>query len=222
MRDPYFANYKLQIAIYQWARVACRVMASGEQTTALIRQLPPMGVGFILVALYWGGALAIGAALWSSGAIQNSTEFLQAFSHYLWTFVLITLVAWAYWLYCVYAFHKVLAEVPGWRHPTAPGKAVWLYFILGYNFYWMVKWPSQVADFVNWRTGSVKMPRWLPGTVALIAFFLRFVESGLGTALIFGVGVYLSHYIKLALLAQPPLSTLSSGQSQKPDDRVIG
>jgi len=196
-------------------------MANAEQTTALIRQLPPMGVGFILVALYWGGALAIGAALWSSGAVHNSTEFLQAFSHYQWTFLLIIGVAWAYWLYCVYAYHKVLAEVPGWKHPTRPAKAVWLYFIPVYNFFWMVKWPSQVADFVNWRTGSVKIPRWLPGTLALIAFFLRFVEAGMGTALVFGVGVYLSHYIKLALLAPPPLPSPSSGQLQKSDDPVI-
>jgi hypothetical protein len=182
-------------------------MVNGQQTVALIRRLPPMGIGFILIGLYWGGALAIGAALWSSGTIQNSTEFMQAFTHYQWTFVLIILVAWVYWLYCVYAFHKVLADVPGWTHPTTPGKAVGFHFIPIYNLFWLVKWPSQVADFVNSRTHGRRMSRWLPGTLILIGVAFRFVEAGLGTGLIFMVGVYLSRNIKQALLtpsAPPP------------------
>ena len=181
-------------------------MENAEYKASLIRRLPPMGIGFLLVAMYWGGALAIGAALWSSGTIQDSSEFLEAFAHYQWTFVVIILAAWAYWLYCVYAIHKVLADVPGWRHPTTPARAVGLHFIPLYNLYWFVKWPSQVADFVNWGTRRNTMSRWLPGSLIVVGIAFRFVEAGLGTGLVFGVGAYLIRNIKRALLTPPPFS----------------
>jgi len=171
-----------------------------------------MGPGFLLVALYYGGATAIGLAITSGGKVHNIDELVQVFKQYQWSFLLIMAVAWAYWLYCVYAFYKVLADVPGWKQSTTPGKAVLFHFIPGYNLFWLVKWPSQIADFVNWRTQRPTMYRWLPGALILVGVALRFIEAGLGTILIFSVGVYLSRNIKRALLA-PPLP----GEGMPPD-----
>ena len=91
---------------------------------------------------------------------------------------------------------------PGYHQPISPGQAVARHFIPFYNFYWVFKWPSEIATFVNWRTQSRPMDGWLIGLLVLGGFVMRLlVDASIGTASIFSAGVYISRQILKALAA---------------------
>jgi hypothetical protein len=107
-------------------------------------------------------------------------------------FILIVLSATAYWLFCVYRFHKILAELSSGSYPYTPGEAVGRHFIPILNFIWLFQWPSAMTSYINER-GRVRMISGkLIGLLLLISVLLRFVDGGVGLACTFAVGMYLS------------------------------
>jgi hypothetical protein len=124
-------------------------------------------------------------------------EFLEVFldldqESFRLVFVMIVLAGWIYWLFCVHRFHKILAEMTGHRYPIQPGEAVGKHFIPFYNLYWLFVWPSTLSSHLN-QAGQVSMlPGALIGFVLLVSLLLRYVDGGVGLALTFSVGLYIS------------------------------
>lgn len=125
--------------------------------------------------------------------------------------LLINLAGWFYWLHCVYRFHDVMSQIPGYDHPITPWRAVGMHWVPLYNFYWVFKWPSEIATFVNWRTQSEAMKGPVAGVLVLLAVLVgRFVDGFLGLLLLFGAGTYISRQIRRAFAAPPvPASALA-------------
>lgn len=120
------------------------------------------------------------------------------------------LIAWIYWLYCVYRFHDAVGSVPGYRHPITPARAVALHFIPFFNFYWVFRWPSRIAAFVNWRTQTNSMQGWIAGVLVLASVVVVRIDGFVGMLLLFAAGAYISHRIKNAAGAAPvPASAMA-------------
>jgi hypothetical protein len=118
-------------------------------------------------------------------------------------FLIFVVATWIYWLWCVHRYHDILTSIPGYRHPISPGQAVARHFIPFYNIYWVFKWPTEVATFVNWRTQSTTMRGWIVGLLVLAGFVMRAVDASIGMAIVFCGGVYISREIRKALAAPP-------------------
>ena len=119
-------------------------------------------------------------------------------------------VGGVYWLVCVYQYHVLMNRIPGWQHPISPGRAVGFHFLPFYNFYWVFKWPQEIAKFVNISLRRPLMkPEWV-GVAVFAAFVVRFVfDPGLGLLLLFVAASYVSACLRLALPAfgaPPPAS----------------
>ncbi|MGH9779518.1 MAG: hypothetical protein ACRD5I_14015 [Candidatus Acidiferrales bacterium] len=117
-------------------------------------------------------------------------------------FRLIELAGSLYWLFCISAYHTVLKQVPGWKHPITPLRAVGFHFIPFYNLYWVFKWPSEIATFVNHRLSEKRMTGAYAGFLVLVGSLLgRFFDVAVGLVLIFSAGIYISRRLREALTA---------------------
>ena len=135
-------------------------------------------------------------------------------------FVLIVIAGWIYWLFCVHRFHKILAEMTRHRYPIQPGEDVGKHFIPFYNFYWLFAWPSTLASHLN-QAGQVSMlPGGLIGFALLISLLLRYVDGGVGLALTFAVGMYIS--AKLRKHMQSVKGVSPELLPPPPDPRMFG
>ena len=169
---------------------AGKVMAS-----ELIARLPKIWIGYLLALATLVGEMV---AFAQQPELANNTGlvvpplaiFLPAF------------VALVYWFTCVYRFHVVLANVPGWQHPVTPARAVWFHFIPVFQLYWLFRWPYAIAVFVNQRLHARAMSLWTGGASLLLALLCRVVEPALGTAMLFFTCSYISRQLKRALEAQ--------------------
>jgi hypothetical protein len=102
-----------------------------------------------------------------------------------------------------------MQHVPGWKHPISPARAVGFHFIPVYNFYWVFKWPQEIARFVNWRFQFPLMKPQMVGLMVFAAFVLRFIfDPGLGLILLFLAASYVSGCLRRAF-ALPPMPTAS-------------
>jgi hypothetical protein len=113
-----------------------------------------------------------------------------------------------YWLVCVYQYHVVMSRIPGWRHPISRARAVGFHFIPIYNFYWVFKWPQEIAKFVNASLERPLMKPEMVGVAVFGAFVVRFLlDPGLGLLLLFAAASYVSACLRQALAAsraRPP------------------
>jgi hypothetical protein len=76
-----------------------------------------------------------------------------------------------YWLFCIYRVHAVIRDASACMYPISPAKAVGFHFIPFFNLYWIFRWTSCIADFVN--TGqTVRMMRIWPGIGLLVGCLL--------------------------------------------------
>ena len=64
---------------------------------------------------------------------------------------LVSFIGGVYWFVCIYRYHVILAIVTGRKYPISPARAVGFHFIPFYQFYWVFKWPIEIARFVNFR-----------------------------------------------------------------------
>jgi hypothetical protein len=157
-------------------------------------RLPHLWIGFAMAALFLVAEFVV--------AVRKDLD---------WVLIVVTLIAWFYWLFCVYKFHDVMENIPGWEHPISSNRAVAMHFIPLYNFYWVFKWPKEVATFVNWRTQSQSMKGRLVGLAVLLAVLVfRSLDGFIGLLILFGCGVYISRCITKALGSPPvPLSAMA-------------
>ncbi len=110
-----------------------------------------------------------------------------------------------YWLVCIHRYHVVLQHVPGWKHPVSPARAVGFHFIPVYYLYWIFKWPSEIAKFVNARFQQPVMKPYLSGSIILAGFAMGlFFDPGLGLIVFFTAASYISACLRRAL-ALPPV-----------------
>lgn len=127
---------------------------------------------------------------------------------------LVSFVGGVYWFVCVYRVHVVMAHVPGWTHPISPARAVGFHFIPFYNLYWVFKWPSEIAIFVNGRLKRPVMKPVAVGMAVLAALVLRIFDPGFGLILLFFPMSYLSECLRRAFAA-PPIQSDTLPPSQE-------
>lgn len=153
--------------------------------------LPKVWVGYIIAAAFI--VVGVGQAIVDPTTADRVTPLE----------ILIFLGGWFYWLFCVYRIHKVIAEATNFSHPITPRQAVGYHFLPLYNLYWVFKWPNEIAKFVNDRVPSNKMPRSWAGFFLVVGVLVQgYVDSALGLAVVFSVGVYLTRKISRALVAE--------------------
>jgi len=157
----------------------------------------------------WIG-FALSALILVSEFINFNSGVQQAGSRSNPVFLIFVLAAWFYWLWCVHRYHDIITSIPGYHHPISPGQAVARHLIPFYNFYWVFKWPSEIATFVNWRTQAPTMQGWIVGLLVLGGFVMRILDASIGMAVVFAGGVYISRQILKALAAPPvPASAMA-------------
>jgi hypothetical protein len=106
-----------------------------------------------------------------------------------------------YWLYSVKQFHEAIWAAPGYNHTITPSRAVAMHFIPFFNLYWVFRWPSEIARFVNWRTQSQSMRGWVAGIAVVATFLLGRLFGNLALFALYGAGFYVSRHMKRALSA---------------------
>jgi hypothetical protein len=157
-------------------------------------QLPVIWIGYLLgVATLVAEFVAVSLHpdLAKEGGIPPLYLFLASF------------VGGVYWLVCIYQVHVVMAHVPGWKHPISPARAVGFHFIPFYQFYWIFKWPHEIANFVNARLPEPVMKPVAVGVAVLAALILRILDPGFGLILLFFPISYVSECLRRALGAPP-------------------
>ena len=174
----------------------------GERTATsanLIERLPKLWIGYALsFATLAGEMVAVARHPEISKGMDVRALPLEIY--------LPAFVALVYWLVCIHRYHVVLANVPGWKHPITPAKAVGYHFIPIYFFYWIFRWPSAIADFVNTRLNAKLMNRWTVGACFLASMICRLiVDPAISVALLFFACTYVSGYLTRALAAPGPL-----------------
>ena len=111
---------------------------------------------------------------------------------------------WLYWLYCVFKFNDAVGRIPGYSHPITPARAVGMHFIPVHNLYWIFKWPTALARFVNWRTQMRIMRDWMAGLLVLAAMLtFRLLDGFLGAMFLFGPGWYICGKLRQSFKAPP-------------------
>jgi hypothetical protein len=149
--------------------------------------LPKVWVGYIIAAFFV--VVELLEAI-QDPTLRNTTPWDR----------LIYLLGVIYWLYWIYRLHQVIAAVTNSSHPITPRQAAGYNIIPVYNIYWFFKWTNEVTNFVNNRLSSRQMAKGWAGFFLLIGFLLgAFVDGGIGLAVIFSVGGYLVHKIRLAI-----------------------
>jgi hypothetical protein len=127
---------------------------------------------------------------------------------------LLGFVSFVYWLVCVHQLHVVLAHVPGWSHPISPARAAWFHFIPIYSLYWLYKWPSEAAVFVNWKLRAAPLKPRNTGILMVASYVLCVLLGPGGLFLLFLSLAHLTHWVERALLTPylaPPVDDGSSG-----------
>jgi hypothetical protein len=160
-------------------------------------KLPKMRIGYTIAIIgFVVGVIEL--------AYANDPDILESEEPFIGYYLIFNLAGWFYWLYCVYKFHDAIERTPGYSHPITSSWAVAMHFVPLYNFYWVFKWPSKMAIFVNWRTQSQKMEGGIAGGLVLLAMLVtRFVDNSLGLICLFSAGVYISRRLSEAFAAPP-------------------
>lgn len=164
----------------------------GEGHQPLSKQLPRVWIGYLL-------SFATLAAM--IVAVEKHPELasgeLAVPPLYLFLAGFVTLV---YWLVCVHRMHVVLAQVPEWKHPVSPGRAVGFHFIPVYVLYWLYKWPGEVARFVNSRLGRPALNPAKAGVFVFVSYAACLILGPGGLLLLFVCLAYLNEWIRRALV----------------------
>ena len=168
----------------------------------LIARLPKLWIGYLLAfATLIGEMVAVARNPEIAKGVQGVQFAVPPLEIFLPAFL-----AGVYWLVCIHRYHVVLAHVQGWQHPISPARAVWFHFIPFFGFYWVFRWPSAIALFVNQRMNARVMSVWAPGASLFIALVCRIFEPALGTAMLFFTCSFISRYLKRALETSPAAS----------------
>ncbi len=106
----------------------------------------------------------------------------------------------AYWLYCIYKIHVVLARSTGNKYSITPGRAVIGHLFPFYDVYWLFKWSNEIALFVNNKMSSKIIYKYVPGLFILGGFIWVWAVGGLiGFVAVYAASSYIARGIKHAL-----------------------
>jgi len=150
-------------------------------------------------------ALALAALVFNLGYAFSGTNSGAALG-FLALAMFLRIAATCYWLFCVYRFHRILAEFSGHTYPISPNKAFLFQMIPVVGYYWSFRWTRTIAGLVNQR-GPARMRTVLPGAALAAAALFGVLGSLpawqlLGTVrivLLFATGVYLTRKLRIAL-----------------------
>jgi hypothetical protein len=162
---------------------------------SLIARLPKVWIGYLLAfATLIGEVVAVGRNPEIAKGMEIGVPPLEIY--------LPAFVGLVYWLVCVHRYHVVLANVPGWKHPISPVRAVGFHFIPIFVVYWVFRWPAAIADFVNLRLQVTLMNKWTVGACFFASIVSRlFLDWALSVAILFFACTYLSGFLRRALAA---------------------
>jgi len=171
------------------------VIPSGPREPMPQFAMPKLWIGYLLaVATFFGEMIAVARNPNLGKNVEFGVPPLEIF--------LPAFIARVYWFVCVYRYHKILAAVPRYVHPISPGKAVGFHFIPFFNLYWILHWPSAIADFVNARLRAPLMRGAVLGLGAIAAILCQtFLDAALGIAFLFLATTYLDRFLRRALAA---------------------
>lgn len=191
--------------------------AAPSQEQVPTSSLPHVWVGFVFVVVFFAAEIF---EVVSAGFDESA---IPAVSFKL---ILVALAGWVYWLFCVHRFHKVLDEASGGSYPVSTTSAVVGHIVPFYNFYWLFKWPSELASYIESRGRDVQIVSgYLIGGLLLISVLIgRLFDGAIGLAGVFGVGLYvnskLRQYVQSLKIASmhtaPPLPDERFFRPQEP------
>lgn len=145
--------------------------------TVDLKMFPKIWIGYIIAAV-----LAI------ASIVDIFTQSGYGMRQQTWSLIFRVLVI-IYYCICVYKLHKIIAIATDNRHPITPVKAVGFHFIPFFNFYWFVKWPNEIANFVNAQKPEKPMLKGLGGIVILISIILSLLPISTGNYVLFSGGL---------------------------------
>jgi hypothetical protein len=154
---------------------------------------PHLWVGFVFAAVFLTAEIVEALTYPAAFEIGTLVPFLAKVGA-----ILTAVGGRLYWLSCVDRMHKILLEATDGQYSITPTRAGLYHFIPFYNLYWVIKWPNEIARFVNRRLPHKRMMIGVPGAILLVGALLR---GALGLAVIFTVGVYLSRRVQAAVAA---------------------
>src|SRR5262249_61756355 len=102
--------------------------------------MPKLWIGYLLsLATFLGEGIAVARnpdLFKSSGFIVPPLEmFLPAF------------ITGVYWLVCIYNYHKILAGIPGYKHPISPAPALRFHFLPFFYLFLLFLLPKAISVF---------------------------------------------------------------------------
>jgi len=113
----------------------------------------------------------------------------------------ISLTALIYWCVCVHKIHRAVLVMSDNCYPISPARAVGFGFLPIYNIYWMFKWPAELINFINTRSGT-GLNLWIPGTIFILSAIASRIDGAIWMLLNFGVLSYLIGLLKKSLAMQ--------------------
>lgn len=166
--------------------------STANEQLGLAQALPKIWIGYLLcIATFIGEAIVVA----NHPEITAGQLVIPPLPLFLLGFI-----SFVYWLVCVHQLHVVLAHVPGWKHPISPARAVWFHFIPFYVVYWLYKWPSEVARFVQSALGGQGIKPRNAGIFVLFSYIISILLGG-GLFLAFFSLSILNNWVRRALLA---------------------
>ena len=171
--------------------------SSGPPAALARRRLPKLWIGYLLaLATFAGEGIAVAR---NPELLKPQLQFtIPPLEIFLPTFI-----AGVYWLVCIYNYHKILAAIPGYKHPISPPRAVGFHFIPFFYLVWLFIWPTKIAEFVNARVKPPKMRGWVVGLASIGGIACQiFFDPAFGIALEFLAMTYLASCLARALIAE--------------------
>lgn len=156
--------------------------------------MPKLWIGYLLcIAIFTGEGIAVAR---NPELLKPQTQFtIPPLEIFLPVFI-----AGVYWLVCIYNYHKILANIPGYKHPVSPARAVGFHFIPFFYLVWLFIWPNHIAKYVNARAKPPRMRGWIVGLTSIAGIASQiFVDPAFGCALEFLGLTYLASCLVRAL-----------------------
>jgi hypothetical protein len=181
--------------------VPSRDPSVANERLGLAQALPRIWIGYLLCLSTFIAEVMVVA---EHPEIANGQLFIPPLPLFLLGFI-----SFIYWLVCIHKLHMVLAHVPGWQHSISPARAVWFHFIPIYSLYWLYKWPTEIAKFVNWSLQAPLMKPRNAGIFVVASYILAILLGPGGLILLFFSLSHLNNWVRRALIAplrQPPAS----------------
>lgn len=122
----------------------------------------------------------------------------------IWSWIL----AYAYWLFCVYRMNAAIRRATGGQHPIIPSQAVTFHFVPVFNLFWIFKWTNAVGSFLRSRGQTFVTGE--GGFYILVAFAISTLDSLLSLLALFGFMCWFNLRVRKAILTPHPAAQLGA------------